>query len=123
MTTLTVQKFISKSGSYIRREVQKANTNKNPYLTKAEAKKLPKDLKDNFENYRMRAQDNRVVTAKKIEKGYVRYVATGAYNADRNDNGLLSYAEAKSLPKDLKDNYANYRAWVERNERKGPGAA
>ncbi len=112
MTTLTVKKFISKSNSYIKKEIAKANKDGNSFLTKAEAKKLPKDLRDNFENFRVRAQENGVVTAKELQKAYTKYVAIAGYTADKNDNGLLSYAEAKSLPTDLKDNYADYRGYV-----------
>jgi hypothetical protein len=49
MPNIKVNEFIRATRTYVQKSVAKANTNSNPYLTKAEAKKLPKDLRDNFE--------------------------------------------------------------------------
>lgn len=103
-----VADFIRSSASYIRANVRGANTNGNTYLTKAEAKGLAKDLKDNFENHRWGAQANGSVTAEKFITRFTDYVAVNAKRADRNGDGFLSASEARSLPRDLQDNFRNY---------------
>lgn len=101
--------FIRRSASYIRANVNKANVDQNPYLTKAEAKKLPADIRDNFNNHRFGAQDNATVTAKKFIERYSNYVAVNAKKADKNNDGWVTSLEVKNLPVDLRDNFWN--AW------------
>ncbi len=109
MTTVKVSEFISKSAAYMAKSIAQANGDKNPYLTKTEARRLPTDLKDNFTAHRFGAQDNSVVSVKKFQKNYVAYLAVNVKAADKNGNGILSKAEAKYLPTDLKDNFKNFR--------------
>jgi hypothetical protein len=104
--------FIRRSASYVRAAVRSANSDKNPYLTKAEAKGLPKDLQDNFKNHRVGAQANGVVTAKKFEQRYTDYVAVNVKKADKDGDGWVTSLEVKNLPKDLRDNFWN--AWRNR---------
>jgi hypothetical protein len=108
MANIKVNDFIRSTRAYVQENVKKANTNGNPYLTKAEAKKLPKDLRDNFENHRKLAQENGSVSVKKFENNYVQYVAVHAQRADKNGDGILNARDVTSLPKDLKDNVANF---------------
>lgn len=110
MPTVSTADFIRASAGYIRANVQRVNADKNPYLTKAEAKALPRDLKDNFENHRWGAQDNQTVTASKFVDRFTNYVAVNAKRADVNGDGFISGAEVKNLPKDLQDNLRNYAA-------------
>ncbi len=103
-----VADFIRSSASYIRANVRGANTDGNTYLTKAEAKGLAKDLKDNFEHHRWGAQANGSVTAEKFVTRFTDYVAVNAKRADANGDGFISAKEARSLPTDLQDNFRNY---------------
>ena len=106
--SVKVADFIRSSASYIRANVRQANADGNTYLTKAESKALARDLKDNFENHRWGAQDNGSVTASKFINRFTDYVAVHAKRADVNGDGFISAKEAKTLPKDLQDNFANY---------------
>jgi hypothetical protein len=108
MANIGVKEFIRGSKAYVQDNVKKANVDGNPYLTKAEAKKLPKDLRDNFENHRVGAQDNFRVSVKKFETNYVKYVAVQATRADKDGDGILNARDMTRLPRDLKDNVANY---------------
>ncbi len=108
MSSVKVADFIRSSASYIRANVAKANKDGNTYLTKAEAKSLAKDLKDNFENHRWGAQDNGSVTASKFVNRFTDYVAVMAKRADANGDGFITKTEAKKLPTDLQDNFKNY---------------
>lgn len=108
MANIGVKELIRGSRAYVQESVKKANTNGNPYLTKAEAKKLPRDLRDNFEAHRIGAQDNGRVSVKKFEANYVKYVAVHATRADKNGDGILSARDVTNLPRDLRDNAQNY---------------
>jgi len=109
--SVKVADFIRSSASYIRANVRSANTDGNAFLTKAESKNLAKDLKDNFDNHRFGAQDNATVTAEKFITRFTDYVAVHAKRVDTNNDGFISAAEAKKLPKDLQDNFRNYSAF------------
>lgn len=104
MPSVNVADFTSKSASYARAAIAKANANGSTYLTLTEAKSLPKDLKDNFENFRGEGS----VSAAKFATAYAAYVKAAAQKADTNDNGLISPSEVKKLPFDLQDNLANF---------------
>jgi hypothetical protein len=108
MPNIKVNEFIRATRTYVQKSVAKANTNSNPYLTKAEAKKLPKDLRDNFEAHRLGAQDNGRVSVKKFEANFVKYVAVHAERADQNGDGILNARDVSRLPRDLRDNVGNY---------------
>jgi hypothetical protein len=108
MPSFKISDFVASSKSYVKSAVRNANTDGNAYLTKAEAKALPKDLKDNFETHRVLAQDNARVSVSKFTTNYPKYVAVQARAADANGDGILSAAEQKKLPKDLRDNAANF---------------
>lgn len=109
---LRTSSLISRSAGYIKANVNKANADGNTYLTKAEAKALPKDLKDNFENHRLGAQENGSVVAKKFIERYTDYLALNVKKADKNHDGWVTSLEVKNLPKDLQDNFWN--AWKNR---------
>jgi len=111
LPALRTGEFIARSAAYVRANVKKANANKNAYLTKTEAKKLPKDLRNNFENHR-KAQGNGTVVASKFIEKYTNYVAVNAKKADKDGDGWVTSLEVKNLPADLRDNFWN--AWRNR---------
>jgi hypothetical protein len=88
-------------------EVKKANTNNNPYLTKAEAAVLPKDLHDNFEAFR-KSQGNKVAVAAKFVDAFSAQVDVAVPRADLNGDGKLDPSERNRLPNNLRDNAAAY---------------
>lgn len=104
--------FIRRSAGYVRANVNRANADHNPYLTKSEARALPKDLRDNFTHHRFGAQDNASVTAKKFIERFTDYVAVNVKKADKNGDGWVTSLEVKNLPTDLRDNFWN--AWRNR---------
>lgn len=103
---IKVNDFIRASKTYIEKSLEKANRNKNPYLSPSEQKKLPKDLRDNLKSSGARGS----VRTKELATAFTKYVAVSAKNADRNKDGVLSAADAARLPKDLQDNFKNYVA-------------
>jgi len=103
-----VNELVSASKSYIDAQVKKANLNGNTYLTVEEAKKLPADLRDNYEAFR-KAGNSRV-SVKQFTESFTDYVAKSAAKADKNKDGVLTKTDARSLPKDLRDNFLNYVA-------------
>jgi hypothetical protein len=110
MAGSSIKAFVASTHAYVSANVKRANTDGNPYLTKEEAKALPKDLKDNYETHRLLGNGNSRVSAKKFVAKYTAYVAVQAQKADKNGNGYLSTAEAKKLPKDVRDNFKNFVA-------------
>ena len=111
MAGSSINAFVKAARSYVASSVKAANTDKNPYLTKTEAKALPKDLKDNYEAHRVLGNYNSRVAANKFVEKFAGYVAVQAEKADKNHDGYLTQTEAKALPKDLRDNFANYLVW------------
>lgn len=103
-----VGELIGASKKYVEAEVKKANANGNAYLTVDEAKKLPADLRDNFDAFRKAG--NARVSVKQFTERFTQYVAKSANAADKNKDGVLTKTDAKSLPKDLRDNFLNYVA-------------
>jgi len=110
MPTKSIAPFIAASRKYVAATVAKANANKNVYLTKAEATKLPKDLQDNFANFRALGKNNGSVRAEEFVKRYGDYVEAVVRKADKNDSGVLSNAEIATLPEDVRDNFTNFWA-------------
>ena len=111
MAGSSINAFVSSIKGYVTASVKRANVDHNPYLTKAESKALPKDLQDNFEAHRVLGNGNDRVAAKKFIEKFTGYVAVQAAKADANGDGYLTSAEAKNLPKDIRDNFANYVTW------------
>ena len=111
MAGSSINAFVKSIRSYATSSVKSANIDSNPYLTKTEARALPKDLRDNYETHRVLGNGNAAVTAKKFVEKFTGYVAVQAERADKNHDGYLTTAEAKSLPKDVRDNFANYLLW------------
>lgn len=101
-----VRELIGASKKYLEAEVKKANINGNAYLTVDEAKKLPADLRDNYESFRKAG--NARVSVKQFTESFTAYVAKSANAADKNKDGVLTKTDAKALPKDLRDNFLNY---------------
>ncbi len=99
--------FIDTLAKYSYATIQRANTNGNGYLTKAESKNLPKDLQD---NYAAHQRSHTVAGVKMFHDSFVGYAALKVKAADVNKDGWLSAAESKNLPVDLQDNYTNYMA-------------
>ncbi len=117
-----VSELIGASKAYVEDRVRKANVNGNPYLTKEEAKKLPADLRDNFEAHRVKGNANSRVAVRQFTQAFVKYVAVKARAADANRDGFLSSAEARKLPKDLRDNFVNYVRATRGTDRGGESA-
>lgn len=108
MGSIKVSDFIKASRTYVQKNVKEANRDGNPYLTKAEAKALPRDLRDNFEAHRVLGQDNARVSVKKFEQNFVAYVAVNARKADKDGDGILHATDMGKLPRDLRDNFGNF---------------
>jgi hypothetical protein len=108
MAGSSINAFVRSTRGYVTASVKNANLDGNTYLTKAEGKKLPKDLRDNFETHRLLGNGNSTVVAEKFIQKFTDYVAVQARKADVNGDGYLTSAEAKKLPKDVRDNFANY---------------
>ena len=111
MAGSSINAFVTSIRSYVTVNVRKANVDANPYLTKTEAKALSKDLRDNYETHRLLGNGNSTVVANKFIQKFTDYVAVQARKADANGDGYLTTAEAKNLPKDVRDNFANYVTW------------
>ena len=77
-TRIKVNDFIKASRTYVEKSLQKANRNKNPYLSPSEQKKLPKDLRDNLKNYGARGS----VRTKEFATAFTKYVSASAKKAD-----------------------------------------
>jgi hypothetical protein len=103
-----VGELIGASTKYVQAEVKKANLDGNAYLTQAEAKKLPADLRDNYEAFRKAGHSR--VSVKQFAESFSAYVASSAKAADKNKDGVLTGTDARALPKDLRDNFLNYVA-------------
>src|SRR3954470_15603897 len=101
-----VGELIGASTKYLADRVKKANLDGNGYLTLEEAKKLPADLRDNYDAYRKAGHSR--VSVKQLSTHFSDYVAASAKAADKNKDGYLTATEAKGLPKDLRDNFLNY---------------
>jgi len=111
MAGSSINAFVRSIRGYVTASVKNANVDRNPYLTKTEAKALPKDLRDNYETHRVLGNGNATVVADKFIQKFTAYVAVQAEKADANGDGYLTSTEAKKLPKDVRDNLANYLTW------------
>jgi hypothetical protein len=101
-----VSDLVSASKKYIEERVKTANLDGNAYLTIAEAKKLPADLRDNYDAFRKAGHKS--VSVKQLTASFTEFVATSAKKADKNKDGFLTATDAKGLPKELRDNFLNY---------------
>ena len=108
-TSIFVNSFVIRSNDAVRVAVDRANTDKTAFLTRAEAGALPANLKDNYDAYQRR-QSNGVVGSARFAKEYVRSVARAAATADTNRDGVLTKREARGLPVDLQDNFESVLA-------------
>jgi hypothetical protein len=111
MAGSSINAFVKSIRGYVTANVKNANGDANPYLTKTEAKALPKDLKDNYETHRVLGNGNSTVVADKFIQKFTDYVAVQARKADANNDGYLTATEARKLPKDVRDNFANFITW------------
>lgn len=105
--SIHIPRFVAASARYVKDAVAQANSDGNPYLTKTEARALPKDLQDNFESYRAGTL-NGVVTAGQFVRDYAKYVQVESKRADLDGNDVLDLRELRLLPKDLQDNAARF---------------
>lgn len=111
MAGSSINAFVKSIRSYVTANVKAANADGNTYLTKTEAKGLSKDLRDNYETHRLLGNGNATVVANKFIQKFTDYVGVQARKADVNGDGYLSTAEARKLPKDVRDNFANFVTW------------
>ena len=106
---VNVAAFRTASADYLKRHIDLVNTSKveggkkDIYLTKAEAKKLPKDLQDNFARYQSKI-GNHQVRISAFEKSYAGYVRAKTGFANKNHDAVLAPSETKYLPNDLRNN-------------------
>lgn len=102
-----ISEFVASTKRYAKKAALAADKDKNNKLSKTEAKGLPKDLRD---DYARQAKTKSVITPAGFAQDQAAYVAASAKQADADGDGLLSAAEAKNLPRSLKNNYADYVA-------------
>ncbi|GMU59175.1 MAG: hypothetical protein AMXMBFR34_09380 [Myxococcaceae bacterium] len=100
---VNIGELVAATKQYVETDVKKANANGNTYLTLEEAKKLPADLRDNFEAFRQAGHPR--VSVRQFTESFTAYVAKRASAADQNRDGTLTKTDAKKLPKDLRDNF------------------
>lgn len=104
-TRLDVKRFLTAARDYTTNALQKADVNKSGFITAAELKKLPKDLRDNVQKY---ADANGRVPVEKFKSAFVAYAKANLQKADRNKDGILTASDIARLPADLKDNVKSY---------------
>src|SRR4051812_16799539 len=102
-----VSELVSSTARYARKSADAADKNKNKKLTATEAASLPRDLRDDFKR---QAKKSAAITPASFARDQAAYVAASAKKADKNKDGYLSVTEEKSMPTDLKDNLASYKA-------------
>jgi hypothetical protein len=108
-TSIFVNSFVIRSNDAVRVAVDRANSDKNAFLTRTEAEALPTNLKDNYDAFQER-QANGVVGGARFAEEYVQSVARAAAAADTNRDGILTRREARALPLDLQDNFESVLA-------------
>jgi hypothetical protein len=107
LTKVNISELVEASKRYVDQQLKKADVNGNKVLTKTEAKKLAKDLQDNFDASQFK-QASGSVKAKDVAKEFVVMMEAWAKAADGNRDGYLSTTEVKQLPKTLRDNVLGY---------------
>ena len=107
LNKVSITELVAASKIYANSQIKKADLNKNQLLTKTEAKKLAADLQDNFDASQFKLPSGSVKVAD-VAKEFVVMMEAWARASDKNGDGYLSKTEAKALPKNLRDNYANY---------------
>jgi hypothetical protein len=106
-TRLDVKRFLLTASSYSDKALKKADKDKSGYVTAAELKKLPKDLRDNAQKY---ADVHGRVPVAMFKAAFVAYARANLQKVDRNKDGVLTSADIARLPTDLKDNVKAYVA-------------
>lgn len=106
-TRVKINDLVASTSRYTKRAAARADKNKSKRLTRAEAKTLPKDLRDDF-NRQLGKKTS--ISTEKFAADQVAYTAAAARRADQNHDGVLSATEQRSLPATLKDNVASYAA-------------
>jgi hypothetical protein len=107
LTKVNINELVTASKKYVDDQLKKADLNKNSVLTKTEAKRLAKDLQDNFDASQFKLPSGSVKAAD-VAKEFVVMMEAWARATDKNGDGYLSTTEAKALPKTLRDNLTNY---------------
>ncbi|MBL9038783.1 MAG: hypothetical protein JNG84_09735 [Archangium sp.] len=105
---LSVTKFVQASAKYVDANLKKIDLNRDGKVSAAEAKALPKDLRDNFESFRAKKSGTGAVSVKEFAASFKSYVSTTAKKADADKDGFLKQADTKKLPVDLRDNFLNF---------------
>ena len=83
MAGSSINAFVRSIRGYVTASVKNANVDRNPYLTKTEAKALPKDLRDNYETHRVLGNGNATVVAR---------AAAAASGRTKKRQAMLGYA-------------------------------
>ncbi|MBI3180985.1 MAG: hypothetical protein HYZ28_02445 [Myxococcales bacterium] len=107
ITKVRIDDLVAASRSYVEVQLKKADVSKNGLISPTEAKRLAKDLRDNFADSQFKLPAGSV-SAKDVAREFVVMMEAWAKATDKNGDGYLSSAEAKKLPKNLRDNFANY---------------
>jgi hypothetical protein len=109
LTQVKISDLVASGKTYVAKAVKAAKKSRGAYLTKTDAKRLPKDLRDNFAKSNFAKSTGSVKTTDFAREFGVMLEAF-ANDADKNGDGSLSTTEAKAMPEVLQDNYANYLA-------------
>ena len=105
-----INEFVASTARYAKKAALAADKNKDGKVSKAEAKSLPVDLRD---EYGRQARKKSSITPASFASDQAAYVAAGARKADKNKDGILTAVEAKSLASALQNDYQNYAAGLE----------
>lgn len=107
LSKVNISELVEASKRYVDQQIKKADVNQNQVLTKTEARKLAKDLQDNFDASQFKLPAGSV-KAKDVAKEFVVMMEAWAKAADGNRDGYLSTTEVKQLPRTLRDNVLGY---------------
>ena len=107
MANVKIADFVASTARYAKKAALAADKTKDGKLSKADAKNLPADLRD---DYARQAKLKSTITPEGFARDQAAYVAAAAKRADKNKDGVLSATEASSLPVSVKNNYKNFAA-------------
>ncbi len=107
MANVKISDFVASTARYAKKAALAADKGKDGKLSKADAKNLPVDLRD---DYARQARLKSTITPAGFARDQAAYVAAAAKRADKDKDGVLSATEASHLPASVKNNYKNFAA-------------
>ncbi|MDP2270290.1 MAG: hypothetical protein Q8N23_30510 [Archangium sp.] len=107
LTKVKIEDLVAASKRYVDAQLKQADVNGNKLLTKTEARRLAKDLQDNFEasQFKLPSGSARVSD---VAREFVVMMEAWAHAVDKNRDGAISTTEVKQLPRPLRDNVLNF---------------